>query len=254
MDEWSPTVVHVAVLAIAKVPDQADLATVNAVAARATAAGHRVVREVVADSETDIRDQLELWITDPDVDVVIAVGTADSVAATAALRPLVTETIPGFTDLFRLLAFQGIGASAITSNAEAARCGSTFVFVLPASIGAAGTAMDKLILPQLDSRTMPRNLVMEMPRLQTVEAVPQPVHNEKTEAGLGLPRRLPAKTGKHVIVRGSTPETDAPDEVTKQIDLDQIYGASSTRVHRTTRRRARTSIPREAVAATAARR
>ena len=63
---------------------------------------------------------------------------------------------------------------------------------------------------------------MEMPRLQTVEAVPQPVHNEKTEAGLGLPRRLPAKTGKHVIVRRSTPETDAPDEVTKQIDLDQL--------------------------------
>ena len=116
----------------------------------------------------------------PDIDVVIAIGTADSQAASAALRPLVAETIPGFTDLFRLLAFQEIGAAAMLSNAEAARCGSTYVFVLPASIGAAGTAMEKLILPQLDSRTTPRNLVMDMPRLQPI---PQEVVSEKTEAG-----------------------------------------------------------------------
>ena len=217
-----PIAVHIAVLAIAKVPDQADLAGVSAVVARAVAAGHRIATlELVEDTELAIRNQLELLIANPELDVVIAIGTADSQAASAALRPLVSETLPGFTDLFRLLAFQEIGASAMLSNAEAARCGSTFVFVLPASIGAAGNAMEKLILPQLDSRTTPRNLVSQMPRLQPAEAVPQEVVNEKTEAGVGLPRRLPAKrTGKNVVDRKPAPADDKI--VTKPIALERL--------------------------------
>ena len=58
-----PIVVHVAVLAIAKEPERADLAAVGVVVARAEGAGHRLIaREVVADTEIAIRDQLQAWI------------------------------------------------------------------------------------------------------------------------------------------------------------------------------------------------
>src|SRR5262249_52768347 len=145
---------------------------------------------------------------------------SDSDAASKALRPLITEVLPGFTDLFRWLMFQEAGASAMLSSAEAAQCNTTIVFVLP---GAIEQAMDKLILPQFDPKTTPRNLVEKLPRLRTEpEAVPQAIAAEKTQGGSGLPARLPAfpsgrmrsRTGANVVHR----ETGT-DDPTKRIDL-----------------------------------
>ncbi len=174
--------VHIAVLTIADDAANADRATSRAIDERAKAAGHHVVdEEVVKDSEEAIRNQLVRWIAEPNIDVVIVVATLESQAASAALAPLVMQTLPGFTDLFRWLTFQEIGASAMQSTAEAAQCESTFVFVLPAHPAAVTAAMDKLILPQLDARTTPKNLVTQMPRLKDAakrfhaEAKSQPV-------------------------------------------------------------------------------
>ena len=248
--------VNVAVLAIADDPPNADLATVKIVADKLTTVGHRIVaREIVKDSESSIRQQLAKWITDPNIDVVIATGGIESAAAPAALKPLVTQTLPGFTDLFRFLAYQEIGAGAMTSNAEAADCDSTFVFVLPASAGAVRAALDKLIIPQLDHRTQPRNLVMSMPRLRTAPvvaakpgaktmvipaipkipgpppakaaAVPVAIANERTAAGVALPPRLPAAPSAppatvqttRRVVPAKHPDDDQP---TKQIELAKL--------------------------------
>ncbi|HEX5058329.1 MAG TPA: molybdopterin-binding protein, partial [Kofleriaceae bacterium] len=159
--------VHIAVLTIADDAASADRATAQAISERATAAGHQIVdEEVVADTESAIRDQLVRWIAEDNIDVVVVAASVESEAASAALAPLVHQTLPGFTDLFRWLTFQEIGASAMLSAAEAAQCQSTFVFVLPAHEGAVRAAMDKLILPQLDVRTKPKNLVSQMPRLK----------------------------------------------------------------------------------------
>ncbi len=159
--------VHIAVLAIAEDAATADRATAHAIREKALAAGHDVVDEELAkDNESAIRDQLVRWIADDNIDVVIVAAALDSEAASAALAPLVHSTLPGFTDLFRWLTFQEIGASAMLSAAEAAQCQSTFVFVLPAHEAAVRAAMDKLILPQLDVRTKPKNLVAQMPRLK----------------------------------------------------------------------------------------
>src|SRR5438874_12931587 len=115
--ESASIAVHVAVLAIAEEPDRADLATVRAAIEMATAAGHQIVAHaIVRDDETEIREQLQKWIAQPDIDVVIASGNSDSEQIGPALRPLVTQQLPGFTDLFRMLAYQEIGASAMLSN------------------------------------------------------------------------------------------------------------------------------------------
>ncbi|HET9987122.1 MAG TPA: molybdopterin-binding protein, partial [Kofleriaceae bacterium] len=231
--------VHIAELVIATDPATADVSIADSITERAEAKGLAVVaREIVADVEEQIRAKLEDFIGDPNVDVVIATGVAESTAAANALRPLVTQPVPGFTDLFRWLAFQEIGASAMLSNAEAAQCTSTFVFVLPAVKGAVVEAMNKLILPQLDPATTPKNLVQQIPRLAPLvelaraaapripglpkpEAVPHKIESEKTESGPGISARMPAgrpasKTGPHVIRK------EPPPDVTRQIDRNEL--------------------------------
>ena len=183
----------------------------NVVADALTSAGHAVSSfESVKNSETAIRSQLVGWIEDPDIDLVIIVGDGHNISK--ALAPLTDEALPGFADLLRMLAFQEVGASAMLGTAEAARCESTFVFVLPLGEGAVRAAMDKLILPQLDPNTQPKNLISEMPRFREEgdftrvdndpvdedEGVPMAILKEKTASGAGLIPRLPARSADKI--------------------------------------------------------
>ena len=227
--------VHIAVLVIATDPSRADPAAADVIAQKAVGGGHSIVARVtVGDSVDAIRAQLKAWIDDPEIDVAIVTAGGETQHASTALKPLVHEAVPGFTDLFRWLAFQEIGASAMTASAEAARCGTTFVFVLPAVASAAATAMDKLILPQLDVRANTRNLVAQMPRLQQLvpsapivavpgadktEAVPTQVTLERTESGPGLSPRLPAQ---NIVRKEPAPAKPKPEEATRIISPEQL--------------------------------
>jgi molybdenum cofactor biosynthesis protein B len=141
---------------------------------RLTEVGHRIVaREIVIDSEVKLRAQLAQWIADPGVDVVIATGGTGVTprdVTPEALAPLITKPIPGFGELFRWISFSEIGTSTIQSRAEAALCGSTYVFLLPGSTNGVRTALDKILVPQLDHRTAPCNFVMLLPRIKTERA------------------------------------------------------------------------------------
>ncbi len=83
-----------------------------------------------------------------------------------ALAPLVDKPIPGFGELFRFLSYADIGAATIQSRAEAGLAGTTLVFTLPGSTGACRLALEKILLPQLDSRTRPCNFVELLPRVK----------------------------------------------------------------------------------------
>lgn len=162
--------VHIAVLTVS---DTRTLETDTSgayIADRLTEVGHRIVaRSIVVDSELLIRAQLALWIADPGVDVVIATGGTGVTprdVTPEALAPLVTKPIPGFGELFRWLSFQEIGTSTIQSRAEAALCGSTYVFLLPGSTGGVRTGIEKILIPQLDHRVKPCNFVMLLPRIK----------------------------------------------------------------------------------------
>lgn len=134
------------------------------------AAGHRVAaRVIVTDDAGKIREQVAAWIADDEVDAVITTGGTGITARDVtpdALTPLVTKPIPGFGELFRMLSYADIGTSTIQSRAEAALCSKTLVFALPGSTGAVRLAMEKIILPQLDSRTRPCNFVELLPRVK----------------------------------------------------------------------------------------
>ena len=93
------------------------------------AAGHRLAaRTIVTDNRDAIRTQLEQWIDDIAVDVIIATGGTGVTprdVTPEALAPLISKPIAGFGELFRWLSFADIGASTIQSRAEAALCKST---------------------------------------------------------------------------------------------------------------------------------
>lgn len=135
------------------------------------AAGHVIaLRTIVKDDLDAVRRALSVGIDAPAIDVVISTGgtgiTQRDITPEAFL-PLVTKAIPGFGELFRALSYADIGASTIQSRAEAALCGTTLVFMLPGSTGAVQLALDKIILPQLDSRTRPCNFVTLLPRVHS---------------------------------------------------------------------------------------
>src|SRR5689334_1183739 len=140
------------------------------IADRLTEVGHRVVaRAIVKDAELVIRARLAQWIADPGVDVVIATGGTGVTprdVTPEALAPLVTKPIPGFGELFRWLSFQEIGTSTTQSRAEAALCGTTYVFLLPGSTGGVRTGLEEIRIPQLDPRLKPGNFVMLLPRIR----------------------------------------------------------------------------------------
>ncbi len=232
---------RIALLAIAD--DGGEHSIIDAIAARLTAEGHEITaRATIPDKETAIRTQLFRWIGES-LDVVIVCGDVESEHASAAFQPLVTKPMPGFCELFRLLAFQEIGAAAVQSNAEAAECGSTIVFVLPASMHAVTMGLDKLLVPQLDHRTKPRNLVMTMegaqarlappvrntpapPKLPAIpsvpSAVPTPIEAEKTASGVtGGAIRPPASIAR-VVPLQQLRETMLDDVPTRPIELERL--------------------------------
>ena len=135
------------------------------------AAGHTIaLRKIVKDDLEQIRSAIALGVDSPAIDVVITTGGTGITqrdVTPEALAPLVTKAIAGFGELFRWLSYADIGASTIQSRAEGALCGTTLVFLLPGSTGAVRLALDKILLPQLDSRTRPCNFVELLPRVRS---------------------------------------------------------------------------------------
>jgi len=166
--------VNVAVLTVSDTRTLETDTSGGYIADRMTAVGHVVVaRAIVTDTEVGIRAQLAQWIADPGVDVVIATGGTGVTprdVTPEAMTPLVTKHIPGFGELFRQLSFAEIGTATIQSRADAALCGTTYVFLLPGSTGGVKLGVDQILIPQLDHRIKPCNFVMLLPRIRNERA------------------------------------------------------------------------------------
>jgi molybdopterin adenylyltransferase len=60
------------------------------------------------------------------------------------------KTLPGFGELFRMLSYDEVGAAAMLSRATAGVYRNTVVFSMPGSTNAVKTALEKLIIPELN--------------------------------------------------------------------------------------------------------
>ncbi len=171
---------NVSVLAVGEVASFRDDPSAEVVVQRFGEAGHRILKtNALPDDRDHIGAAIEAAVSDAEIDVLLIIAGITAEHCVPALEPHATRWLDGFRDLFRHLTFNEVGSSAMLVDAEAALCTSTLVFVVPSSVGAVRTALDRLLLPQLDYRTSPRNAVMLLPRIGHVH---DPADREKVEA------------------------------------------------------------------------
>ena len=136
---------------------------------RLTAAGHTLIdRAITTDDVDKIRDQVNQWVHDDRIDVILTTGGTGFTGRDVtpdALEPLFDKRMDGFSQVFHQISFEKIGTSTIQSRATGGVIGTTFVFCLPGSPGACKDAWDGILSLQLDYRHMPCNFVEIMPRM-----------------------------------------------------------------------------------------
>ncbi len=170
IDETKPfKPVRIAVLTVSDSRELADDKSGGLLAARVTDAGHELAdRAIVRDEVDDIRADMQRWIDDPHIDVVITTGGTGLTGRDVtpeAIRPLFDKEIDGFPVVMHMVSFDKVGTSTIQSRALAGVAGGTYIFCLPGSPGACKDAWDGILQYQLDYRHRPCNFVEIMPRL-----------------------------------------------------------------------------------------
>ncbi len=161
--------VTIAVLVISDTRDQDSDTSGKTLEERIKSTGHNFFeRKIVKDEVKDIREVMQAYIDNPDIDVVITsggTGLTGRDVTPEAIEPLFEKTIDGFSVIFHQVSFQSVGLSTLQSRALAGLANNTFIFCLPGSNGAVKDGWDKVISFQLDSRHKPCNMVELMPRL-----------------------------------------------------------------------------------------
>ena len=170
IDETRPFVpVSIAVLTISDSRTLEEDKSGDLLASRLSEAGHNLAaRAIVTDDEPAIIAQLQRFIADSEIDVVISTGGTGLTGRDVtpeAFRSVLEKEIEGFGEMFRFLSFQKIGTSTLQSRALAGVAGGTYLFALPGSPSACRDAWDDLLSHQLDYRHRPCNFVEIMPRL-----------------------------------------------------------------------------------------
>ena len=161
---------RIAVLTVSDSRTAADDRAGDLLAERLQAAGHALAdRALAPDDVHQIRARVSAWLVDPGVQVILTsggTGVTGRDGTPEAVAPLLDKRIDGFGEMFRVLSYEGIGASTLQSRALGGVANRRYVFCLPGSPGACRDAWDQLLRPQLDYRTRPCNLVELMPRLE----------------------------------------------------------------------------------------
>jgi molybdopterin adenylyltransferase len=160
---------NIAVLTVSDTRRPEDDRSGDTLTQRLTDAGHRLAaRTIVPDEIPAIRAQVEAWLRDPGIDVVITTGGTGFTGRDVtpeALEPLFEKRMDGFSAVFHRISYDKIGTSTLQSRATAGVARATYVFVLPGSPGACRDAWDGILAQQLDYRHRPCNFVEIMPRL-----------------------------------------------------------------------------------------
>ena len=117
------------------------------------AAGHSIpAREIVPDEPARIRAMLETLADPAAVDAVLITGGTGIAARDQTYETvsgLLTKTMPGYGELFRMLSYDDIGPAAMLSRAIGGVIGTVVVLTMPGSTAAVQLAMEKLIVPEI---------------------------------------------------------------------------------------------------------
>ena len=137
---------------------------------RITDYGHNLVdRAILIDDIAKIKTQLQAWIADDGVEVVISTGGTGVTGRDVtpeAFAEVYEKEIAGFGEVFRQISYKFIGTSTIQSRATAGVVNGTYLFALPGSPGACRDGWDHILKDQLDIRYRPCNFAELLPRLR----------------------------------------------------------------------------------------
>ncbi|HAA69108.1 MAG: molybdenum cofactor biosynthesis protein [Planctomycetaceae bacterium] len=120
---------------------------------RLSAAGHEVVyRDIIPDEPEQLRCLLEQFRDQSDIDCVLLTGGTGISARDQTFETvseLLTRSLPGYGELFRMLSYQEIGPAAMLSRATGGLMKRTLLLTMPGSRAAVSLALDRVILPEL---------------------------------------------------------------------------------------------------------
>jgi molybdopterin adenylyltransferase len=117
------------------------------------ATGHQIAaRHLVPDEPAKISSLLAEIRQRSDVDAVLltggtGIGRRDQTFETVA--GLLSKTLPGYGELFRMLSFEQVGAAAMLSRAIGGLMDQKVLLTMPGSPNAVQLAMERLIVPEL---------------------------------------------------------------------------------------------------------
>ena len=118
------------------------------------AGGHRVLyRAIVKDDVAKIQAAVRRALKTDGVDLVVTsggTGMTPTDVTVAAVVPLLEKKADGWGDVFRAVSREEIGNAALFSRSVAGTVKGKWVVCIPGSAGAARTAMEKLILPEIE--------------------------------------------------------------------------------------------------------
>src|ERR1043165_708212 len=118
-----------------------------------TSHGHEVAAwEIVHDEPSEIRQAIERLRQLPNLDAILLTGGTGGGSRDLTFETLsgmLTKTLTGFGELFRMLSYEEIGAAAMLSRAIGGLIDRTVVLAMPGSTAAVRLAMEKLILPEI---------------------------------------------------------------------------------------------------------
>ena len=117
-------------------------------------AGVRVlIRTIVKDDLLEIRRAVGKALSMPGVDVVVTAGGTGMGAkdvTVEAVRPLLEKHAEGWGDVFRAISTAEIGTGAFLSRSIAGTAHGKWVVCIPGSEGAARTAVERILIPELE--------------------------------------------------------------------------------------------------------
>ncbi len=122
--------------------------------ARLRERGHRILAyRLIPDEAEPLRATLAELTGIPAVQLIIfngGTGIAPRDRTYDVLARQIEKPLPGFGELFRMLSYEEVGAAAMLSRATAGVLKGKLIFSLPGSENAVRTALEKLILPEIE--------------------------------------------------------------------------------------------------------
>ena len=117
------------------------------------AASHAVVHyQIVKDDPGEFDPLLRSLLARDDVDAILingGTGISKRDQTIQVVERALTQPLPGFGELFRMLSWQQIGSGAMLSRAAGGIAHGKLLFAMPGSTAAVELAMTKLVLPEM---------------------------------------------------------------------------------------------------------